>query len=320
MPDERRWSVRLDGDDADLADLARLMNAPELTVVETDGAFFLESTGLEHLTTSEDVLEAARPLLSAMSGIARLHMPLVRPITATAVVEHRGATPITHQFFLAQAIISRARASAPTVITGGQTLEAGPPHSLGAELSLDDPNVVRALELFGPEPTWVSLYQVLDVLEEDVGGERALEGKGWTPPAEIKRFTRTANSAEAVSPSTSIASGGTEGSSPSPSRRASSSLARRRSSPEASEPSPRSARSAASPPYVAATRSRTSASPARLGAFTSANSVAPPHGPIPTRRTMRARPSPTATATGPPRGARAPGRPRPTPGRAGRTG
>lgn len=199
MPDERRWSVRLDGDDADLADLARLMNAPELTVVEKDGSCFLESTGFEHLATSGDVLEAARPLLGAISGIARLQMPLIRPITATAVVDHRGAKTTTHQFIQAQAIISRARVFAPTVI-GGEAPEAGPPNSLGAELALDDPNVGRALELFGLEPTWVSLYQVLDVLEEDVGGERALEDKGWAPLAHIKRFTHTANNYRALGP------------------------------------------------------------------------------------------------------------------------
>jgi hypothetical protein len=199
MSDVRRWSVRLDGDQADLADLARLMNAPELSVVELDGTFFLESAGFEHLTSSGHVMEAARPLLGAMSGIARLHMPLIRPITAAAVVDHRGGVATTHQFVQAQAIISRARAFAPTIV-GGAASEAGPPNSLGAELALDDANVGRALELFGLEPTWVSLYQVLDVIEEDVGGERGLEAKGWAFPAEIKRFTHTANNFRALGP------------------------------------------------------------------------------------------------------------------------
>jgi hypothetical protein len=199
MTDECRWSVRLVGDEADLADLARLMNARELNVVESDGAFFLESAGFEHIVTSTDVLDAARPLLGAISGIARMNMPLIRPITATAVRERKGTTTTTHQFVRAQAIISRARAFAPTV-AGGEPPPAGPPNSLGAELALGDAAVGRALELFGLDPTWVSLYQVLDVTGEDVGGERALEAKGWAPPGEIKRFTHTANNFRALGP------------------------------------------------------------------------------------------------------------------------
>lgn len=199
VSDGVRWSVRVDGDDADLADLATLMNAPELDISEVDGVFALRSTGFDHLTSSGDVLEAARPSLGAISGIARIHMPLIRPITAIAVVDQRGSIATVNQLLTVDAIISRGRVFAPT-ISGGEDTDPTSPNSLGAELALDDSHVARALELFGLETTWVTLYQVLDVIEEDVGGGRALEKRGWAPVAELKRFTGSANSFRALGP------------------------------------------------------------------------------------------------------------------------
>lgn len=199
-PADRRWSVCLDGDDADLAELARLMNAPELNIVELDGSFLLESTGFEHLGEPRQVLDAAQPLLGVIRGIARLRTPLLRPLTASAVIDHRGWTPITHKFVFPGTARLRIRAFAPTVVAGGAAVQNERPHSLGAELALDDQRVARALGLFGEEPTWSSLYKVLDVLREAVPGKAALENKGWVPTGEIRRFTWTANSFNALGP------------------------------------------------------------------------------------------------------------------------
>ena len=199
-PADRRWSVCLDGDDADLTELARLMNAPELNVVELDGSFSLESTGFEHLDEPRQVLDAAQPLLGVISGIARLRTPLLRPLTASAVTDHRGSTPITHKFVFPGTARLRIRAFAPTVVIGGAAVQYERPHSLGVELVLDDQQVTLALALFGQEPTWVSLYQVLDVLLESVAGNRALHRKGWAAAVEINRFTGTANNYRALGP------------------------------------------------------------------------------------------------------------------------
>jgi hypothetical protein len=187
-----RWAVRLEGEHADLADLERLMNAPELLVVERDGSFYLESMGFEHLSSPPDVLAAARRLIDALSGLARLKMPLIRPFTATAVVERddSGATK-THQFVFPESARLRLRAFAPTVtVTGGAPAASPAPSSLGAELALDDERVASALRIYGQEPTWVGLYQVWDVIQP--------EAKAWVSASDIERFRWTANNFRAL--------------------------------------------------------------------------------------------------------------------------
>jgi hypothetical protein len=44
---------------------------------------------------------------------------------------------------------------------------------------------------------WTGLYRVLEVIEEEEGGESALIAKGWTSAKQAKRFDRSANSPSA---------------------------------------------------------------------------------------------------------------------------
>lgn len=59
-----------------------------------------------------------------------------------------------------------------------------------------DKRVSLVLVLVGEPPSWPALYKILDVIEEDVGGERALERIGWVPARDLRRFTRSANAIE----------------------------------------------------------------------------------------------------------------------------
>jgi len=49
---------------------------------------------------------------------------------------------------------------------------------------------------------WRPLYRVLDAIEEDMGGEKALESmlkeRKWVDGSELKRFTHTANNYQAI--------------------------------------------------------------------------------------------------------------------------
>jgi hypothetical protein len=176
------------------------MNASELGVSGGDGGFVLTSSSFEHLPTAADVYEASRRTLATLNGIARVAGLLSQPIEGNEVLEQRDGATKSHQFVEVPTITLTARVFAPTV-TGSDDPIPTPATSLGAEISLKDANVARALALFAQEPSWVTLYQVIDVLEEDLGGEPELAAKRWVPPAELKRFAHTANNYQAVGPS-----------------------------------------------------------------------------------------------------------------------
>jgi hypothetical protein len=194
-----RWSIRLDGDESDLADLARTMNSPELQVLVGEGGYVLRSTSLDNLVAVSEVRAASGPLLATLNGIARLTIRLVRQFGPPSIIyEHRPDRTIQHAFVYPQPAMGIGRAFNARVNSGEAGV--GSDTSLGAELAVDDPRVAQALRIFGMEPTWVVLYQVLEVIREDVGDLQSLKSKSWVASSEISRFTRTANSYRALGP------------------------------------------------------------------------------------------------------------------------
>jgi hypothetical protein len=72
---------------------------------------------------------------------------------------------------------------------------------LDADVSVasSDEQVQRALRLFGAgDRDWRELYKVLEVIEADVGGPRAIDIAGWADEATLRRFKHTANSLGAL--------------------------------------------------------------------------------------------------------------------------
>jgi len=94
-----------------------------------------------------------------------------------------------------------AQAAFAVTISGQATIDGVPvpatkrPLDVGLE-QFGDAYVARVLDLLAGQPDWMSLYKVLDVVEDSVGGERALEAKGWVPATSLKRLTLTANAIE----------------------------------------------------------------------------------------------------------------------------
>lgn len=63
----------------------------------------------------------------------------------------------------------------------------------------NDDLVERALALYGTlDHNWRSLYMVLEVIEDDLGGETAVMRTKWVSSAKVKQFKRTANSFRAL--------------------------------------------------------------------------------------------------------------------------
>lgn len=66
-------------------------------------------------------------------------------------------------------------------------------------LAHSDAAVERAMRLFAADSaSWVGLYRILEVVEEDVGGEKRLTRLGWASKMPIKDFKHSANSVEAA--------------------------------------------------------------------------------------------------------------------------
>jgi hypothetical protein len=186
-----RFRVELKGDVTALKAVAPHLQTPELHLDVDSDTIFLKSSTFETMTLPGDVIAAARRMVPSIKAAIRLAgITGPRAVDAYRVVMETPEAPQNFVYVYAQESLAVGEALSATILGGSQP----PPAPIPVELALTDARVALALELFAHDPNWYDLYKVLDVVEEDVGGERALEAKGWVPQSELKRFTQTANS------------------------------------------------------------------------------------------------------------------------------
>ncbi len=100
--------------------------------------------------------------------------------------------------FFHAALKVRSEVTATLSVAGASAtalpVRASPVVSL-VEQAMRDQSVAKALRLLAGDPnTWVGLYRIHEVIDNDLGGEHALIKKGWVGSRQLKRFKHSANS------------------------------------------------------------------------------------------------------------------------------
>lgn len=188
-----RFRVELSGWTGLIDALSPHLQSPELHLEKDADRTFLVSSRFDALSSRDEVMAEAQRALPLIVAAMRLSGLRPMPIQANRVEEQTrdGPQSTVYAFaFSASAVIA-----APGASRDDQSRPAAP---IPVEIGLRDEHVARALELFARDPSWYDLYKVLEVIEEDVGGEKALAGKGWASRIALKRFTATANNLVAL--------------------------------------------------------------------------------------------------------------------------
>ena len=193
-----RFRVELTVEPAVLEAVAPHLQAPHVRLEKDGDTIFLTSSTFDEMTSRDEVFAEAKRMVPWIKAAIRLAgISPTGQVAAHRVEEQTpdGPRSTTYaQVGLAAALTISALP--PTILIDGKP--PPPPPPIPVELALRDARAARALELFARDPNWYDLYKVLDVIEEDVGGEKSLEGKGWASAKELKRFTATANSLGAL--------------------------------------------------------------------------------------------------------------------------
>ena len=191
-----RRLVRIEGDRTDLERAARLLHASEPRVIQLDGEFFLEATAIEHAVDATAARAYADALVPRLYGLLKTEFDPRRPFGAGAVVEVADdGTKHVYQFVHLQGIASLEAFGVATILGGTPSPAPVSPFEVGVR-DLADPQVGLVADLLREDPSWVSLCKIVDAIEDDVGGGRTLEAKGWVAPNNLKRLTMTANAVE----------------------------------------------------------------------------------------------------------------------------
>lgn len=198
------WQVQIQGSASDLEHLARHFTLPPAIIVKDDrgGGYLYESIAFAACSTSGDVLAVADEELSVLSGVLKLTRDSHEPLHTDAVYRLNSAGGRDVFVHITETLQIRCEVGEITVtVTDSQgnvvTRPSPPPRTvLLAGLATIDVAVAKAMRLLSApdSKSWVGLYRLHEVIEADVGGERALKKRGWGSARDLKRFKHSANS------------------------------------------------------------------------------------------------------------------------------
>jgi len=191
--------VLLTGDEPDLSRLTEGLSTGDVLVSAADGERWLVAAALDELDDVDAVKERAEHVVAYLNGLAKIRVDDFRGVSVGGLKRRNGEDH--HYRWVSDSI--RVTDSVALMITR----EDGTVEHVDTSIKLDadvavacrDERVQRALRLFGAgDRDWRELYKVLEVIEADVGGARAIVIAGWADEAALRRFKHTANSLGAL--------------------------------------------------------------------------------------------------------------------------
>lgn len=201
------WQVQLEGDARDLEFLAEIFATdPRKVLRDEKGAGYLyESDSFHACSTSEQVEQLAEGELAVLSGILKLERDARDGLKYGAVyrpspnggrdifVRIRESLQVRVEMGAVTAVVTDA---AGNVIT--RPAPTPPRSAVLLQLAAEDAAIAKVLRLLSaPDAmTWVGLYRIHEVIEDDVGGQHKLEKQGWGSADDLRRFKHSANSVQ----------------------------------------------------------------------------------------------------------------------------
>lgn len=198
------WQVKIQGWPSDLEHLARHFTSTPFRVLkdEQDGGFLYEADSFSSCQTSEEVLEFANSELCILSGVLKVMRDSPEPLRTGAVYRRKASGGVDVFIHVQDTLRVRMEFGDVTVTATDAdgnviTRSVPPPRTVMiAQLAATDTSVAKAMRLLvAPDhKSWVGMYRIHEVIEADVGSERALKKRGWGSVQDLKRFKHSANS------------------------------------------------------------------------------------------------------------------------------
>jgi hypothetical protein len=180
------WLAELESDEQILELLKEYLAGTDYSIINDKSSYYLKVADLPEDTDPAILQDRASRLIELLNGAAKLYLGYSGGVTTNKVVRVREDGRKEGFGFLT--LPERSTTLTLLPIPDG-TLETW--ICLGAK----DETIARALTLYGTlDHNWKNLYMVLEVIEEDVGGEKALVKINWISQERLKNFKHTANS------------------------------------------------------------------------------------------------------------------------------
>lgn len=187
------WQIELIGNEYTLGFLEEFLSNSLYQFEKDETMILLPLPETSPDVSKEELYAIASNLIDVINGAAKLYNPDCSPISFNTISRMKeDGTREGIGYFVG----SPPRTKYFGFVPEDRTLIEW------IRFALSDSEVARALYLYGSlEPTWNNLYMVLEIIEDDFGGEKGLKRSNLIKPKDfkdVKDFKQTAQSYSAI--------------------------------------------------------------------------------------------------------------------------
>lgn len=196
----RQWLIKLRGEKSDLEDLPLLVASPDLSIKAEGGEFYLTALELNSLDDDDQVISRGKELLETISAAASFHFQSFTALEISDLIMINENGTRHEHLYLAGATGLRYKWLG-TEKDDGSFVPANRSGNVEylMRLSVKFKEVANALQFF-KEDSWVSLYKVYEIIQDDLGGREQLIQTKWTTRGILNKIKQTAQSELALGP------------------------------------------------------------------------------------------------------------------------
>lgn len=193
-----KWLVLLEGREFYLCYLSKLLDSPELRVIEDHGSYYLSSSHFDAMLDDDDVYFCAKVHLQSIKEVATVCFGEIVYIKSNVVVkiDEDGKR---HRYVGISSNINCGEGADMSINCGQEEhfVQESIKFKNWMTLQKQSDKVVKVLHILNSyEHNWVNLYKVYEIIEGEVGSK--ITKDGWASKEKIKSFTRTTQSPGAI--------------------------------------------------------------------------------------------------------------------------
>ena len=161
-----KWHVTLSGDQGDLKELAKSCTKPEISVIERNREFCLESSDFTSADTSDSISQKAALIVAQLNGACRLALTSLTPLRYTVHKLREDGTRVSFTGATVALVGARVTANVKVIRADGtvEEISQADPIPLWMSLARSNPKVASVLELLSADDwsSWVGLYRIFE--------------------------------------------------------------------------------------------------------------------------------------------------------------
>lgn len=195
------WLVQLMGDKVDLQRLSQVFK-DDPTISEEDKDYFLKAHEFDLIQEPSDVHARAKQIIRIIDYIAYLFYRDTDPITIGKIIKvNNNGECQEYVFAEAHLIEGPDKVFATGTLIGADRVEITPSGKLPIIKAFNAANsngdIDDALRFYC-RGDWIDLYKSYEIIRDNIGNDEQVISKHWITRSQLKRFSQTAQSREAL--------------------------------------------------------------------------------------------------------------------------